>query len=525
MFAPDSGTNFSCAKPRVVRILAKLMFVFLAIYPFGIATVLGVKKAIWSFAPASSLTVLVYAGTAAVIFVLLCLCSFFSRHLKTKASELTLVTVLALAAFFLRVYAAVKLHPQPVSDFALCYEFATAGSHASMMALVPYNAFYSSVLRLLFSIFGNSLLTAQVFHALLAAAVSVLLYFTVINAFASKQAALFAACLYVFYPSLILYSTITSTENVSAFFFCGMLFFLSCAYKKRTAGLSTYCKCFLSALCCLSITNLFKPIGTLMLIALFAVEFLWFVIPCIFSQKKVKKKTVLDQLSKVAITVCAALMINALVTVGGNFISSKVIGFPVGKQQLYSASSIGNVAYFGLSPVGNGTWNTETKATLEYVQDHFSPQEGSRYLMEKLIGEIKNAGPAAFFRLLAHKIDVSWADEWVFGYYATRSGTTSAASIFDTPFGFVLFYVVPCAFTLGLNLGVTAYYVFSLCSKRTSSAFQIFSTCFLGIISISFLILEAQTRYKSSFLPLFCILAALGLSKSAELCGLGKKLR
>lgn len=505
-------------KPRFIILLEKLMFLFLIVFPFGAAFILIFPARISLFSsPASTIRTLV---PAALVLVAIGLCIAVCRT-RTWLRR----TALGLWIFggtALRIFAGFFLKTFPYSDFFLCYTYATTQSNAEQMSHVPYNAVYSIVLRRIVSLFGESPFPIIVCQAVFTALIPLLLYGICMRAFSSPALALMAAGLYALNPSMILYTCVTSPENVSPVFFTLMIFLLVETWRFRETNLKRSLLCAAGAAVSLGLTNVFKPVGSLLLIAFVATELLIYLVPlCVawFRQPDHRKAILRAGCASIAcILFCVAGQ--KLVFAGVTAACERELGYPISYQVDYSASSLGSVAYFGLSPVGQGYWNAETSKTIWEANAMFDdPKEANDYLMQKLIAELKEYGFPAFLNLLKGKIVSSWANEWTFGFFATRTESTGTApSFFDTAQGAYWCSTFPTSYTTYINFGASLCFLFLLLCRRKASPFELFMTCMLGVVFCAFIILESQCRYKSTFVPLICTASAIGYANWFSLC-------
>ncbi|MEG1752434.1 MAG: glycosyltransferase family 39 protein [Christensenella sp.] len=501
-------------EPLASKIIINAMFAFLVFLPFGYTVFLNIKDLNVMFPLAHDFPLLFMAPFVAIITIILLVWLFNAKATGDK-STMIILSAIVFIAFASRVYVAYKLHPVPISDFASCYQFALDGtSFIENMKRVPYNAIYSMLIHSIMSIFGEGTFQIQVFHAVISAIISVTLYFTCISFTNEKRIGLIAAFFYAVNPAAVLYSTVISTENVSALFFALMLLFMAKAWIIREDNLKKSLLFSFIAGVFLGCMNLFKPVGTLAVVAFAVCEILTYTIPAViifFKSKGTRKHS-----AKMIVVSVALLMLipiaNSVVFSMGKVCREAALGSPIDDKDSYSLSSIGSVAYFGLSPIGGGGWHHTTSATLREATAMFNdPKQTSDYLMNKLIVETKAAGLPAFITMIKNKINISWANEWLIGYYATRvDSTNTAATFMDNPVGNTLTCYIPTLYTVLINLGASLGFLYLFLRKKRCPTFCTFGACMLGIVFVSFTILETQSRYKSTFVPIICIFAAIG---------------
>ena len=514
--------NERTQSPLAVRILEKCMFLFLTVFPFGFAAYFGIRSAGYSIES----NVIHFLPLAVLAFILV---AAFVTIRETCSDIMLYITlgIICAAAFVFRIFCGYMLDPVPYSDFNMCYQFAVDGSYLSNISHAPYSAIYALVLRVIVTIFGPDTFPIMVFQSLLTSCIPAILFFTCQAFTSSKKIAIVAAAFYAFNPAMALYTTVMSTENISPFFFSLTLLCFAKAYKARGGDVKKSLLFSGLAALFLGCTNLFKPVGSLMIIAFIGAEILLFLIPAIITL--VKQPQARGQSAR---ALAFSLMLIFLMPLVNSIVFNVVVGgaeqilkTPIYYKVDYSASSIGSVAYFGLSPRGGGMWHTDVANTLWEATYRFNDaKKTSAYLMDKLIGEIKEVGMPAFLSLIKDKINLSWSSEWMIAYYSSKVAQDSPEpSFLASPSGYTFLMAMPTLYTNLMNIGAALCFAFYFFRKKEHSPFIVFAACMLGVVFLAFTILEAQGRYKSTFVPLICIVASIGYIQTANLLWQGAR--
>lgn len=122
------------------------------------------------------------------------------------------------------------------------------------------------VTRVVYALFGVGMHWMILLNYVLYVLSAALLYAAVKKLF-SYAVAFCATAIFVFNPNLVVWTTFPSPDHFFIFLFCGMLFFLAKAYENREQYRYLCVAAVFAAL-----TDLFKPIGIMFLIAYFCVE-------------------------------------------------------------------------------------------------------------------------------------------------------------------------------------------------------------------------------------------------------------
>lgn len=425
-----------------------------------------------------------------------------------------LVVSICIAAFFARILAAFILNGVPENDFLSVYQAAIdPESKASMISGVYYYGVYAAVLRVAMNLLGNTTaFVGMLINALCTSLIPAFLYYAVRKFSDSEFPAITAASFYAFFPSMILFSVCLAGENISQLFIAVAFWALAHAWAaEQEQNVPAFWKYLLLSCVSFGFVNLFKPIQQIIIIVIVVEEIVYRIIPALVQGVRTKsvQKILAPCLTTIAFLSCLLISNISVYSAGELFVKS-IFGIEF-QEGYYGVSTFPEIAFFGLKQEGGGIWNAEVKELQENILGNSANlQEAHKEMLTQLAEEIEN-DPKAFFNLLYRKIQISWSDEWAYGYYASvpEQGYTSPN---DTTSGYFALTVLPRAY-IGLLYTLTAIgFLIRIFSRpnewRREEGLVLM---FFGLFTLIFLIMEAHTRYKSTFMPLLCILAALGL--------------
>lgn len=200
-----------------------------------------------------------------ILFILLTI-ALIKRNTENKK----IILIIVFTGLVLRCIYSFSIKSVPVSDFAIMYE--TAGEvingnfyemwSTGYIARFPHltiPVMYLSVLRYFF---GESLYIIKIFNVIASTFNIILIYLIVKELFENRRYALFSALITALFPPLILYTAIFTTENIAIPFFLLSIYFFIKAIKSEYK-----IKMFIFAGISLSIGNLFRMVGQVILVA------------------------------------------------------------------------------------------------------------------------------------------------------------------------------------------------------------------------------------------------------------------
>lgn len=495
---------------KTVNILTKMLFVFIALFPFALvlpATLPGVLDQAWK---TQRISAFVIAGT-----LFCCICAvWLAVPEKMTGKKKTLFCIfMFFAACAVRLFVICLLQAEPVSDFYTCYEYAATGSgDREYLARYPYLGAYALTLRLFLKLFGASVWNAQVWNAVVTSFIPIAVYAAVSRITGSQKTGAAAGFGYALCPSMIIYAAVPSCEHMSQFF----LSLLLCAYayycttenmpnvksvnkhKNRYVKRWGYCVVIGSLL---GFVCIYKSLFLILAPCLFFTSILYEG-RLIFSAKQ-------KQLKETAIILLqyAMILIIAWVIAKGGIAAVRT---HLQADTLTVKGSYSATIYKGLCKEGNGVWNGNVQQYIDQVfEEHTDQKEIDRIFYGKLI-DVYSKEPQALFRLIRHKFFIDWCSEDY--YYWTFSGDGNL--IQGSWIGEILFVIVPRIFFMFFCAIIACGFIVSVIRERSYGQMQLlfYIASVLCLFALALVLMEAQGRYKSNFMPFMCVAFGVGIS-------------
>lgn len=418
------------------------------------------------------------SGAAALSCVLTALAAWLiSRSRVPERAALAAVFVLALAV---RAAFILTARTQPVSDFELLYEAARGVASGDSTALgseyfrwwgyqIPFVYYEALIIRL-----GGGVTALQLLNALWMSAGAALIYLLALR-LASAGAALACGLLYALYPGAVLLSGVLTGQHPA-------LFFALLAIYLATGPEASWRRCAAAGLC-LAVSNLFRPEGLVFLGALACA-----LIYRLSGRREGRRAAA----AGLAALLCAYLAVNwaaaAAFTLSGA--APEGIGNSRPEWKLV----------LGLDTASGGEYSAENEYILE-IED----ADERRAAAAGVIRESLSAGGLA--RFFAGKVygmwgapeDTDWAfpdgtPDWIPGLLQCERGVRLAV------------YALALLAALRLLFG----------RRELSGEPDIALLAALCAFFAAYLLMEIQTRYRYSALPLVFLLAARALRGRRE---------
>nr|WP_122012275.1 glycosyltransferase family 39 protein [Maliibacterium massiliense] len=449
----------------------------------------------------------------------------------------------------LRILAKVFLQTQPVSDFSTPHNFyvhykriggyqefpgwSNADSYQLYYARFPGWYPYMRLIFLIYDVFGINILYIQILNWLLYIGTGWLIFLIGKQMF-NHVFALLAVCGYVFNPSLIVYTNITTPDHLSVFFILLTIFFwlkmeqaLSNTYLFSDMILSKHgvkqAKSIEKAFCPLHknkgsvyiyaslmilsavFVNCFKPLSIFFVIAFICGELVFRVLPNIHQWKtfiSVVKKNILRWFMVVLMSV----ILNATQT---ELINHSI--YNMLKMPTVNATPIYLMAAFSVDETGEYSNQAGTQSFIKVIKKHDNNypkameelkvlakkqiKENSPYLLNILKAKFKSifAGEGSYWDFSSHSLSEPYTEAVRFTlttpfiagaqaymliiYLLSAVGAFTAAFAKEVPKGVVMNALVVLGYTLVLLLSVV------------------------------------QGRYKALVVPSMCLIAAYGFNR------------
>lgn len=478
---------------KIAKVCRKMLFLLLAVFPFGIILVEiwpNVTQKVWA---TQRLPAFLITGT--LIF-----CAFIVKAVVSKYKTKTKIMLLCLFLFFtacsLRIFILSLLQTEPVSDFYTCYHYAVTGNgKTNYLARYSYLGAYALTLRIFFKIVEPSVWNAQMLNVCITSCIPVVIFFTAKRITKKNGIGAAAGFAYAVCPSVVIYTAVPSCEHFSQFFMALAVGSFACyctldrENKKKwvfslTTGLLFGCVCIYK--------RLFIIIAPSLLMACLLYE----CIPILLHAdwRSVKKK-----IAVIAAQNCLIIFTALIVLKTGESVVQKVLDEQNLIQDTYSAA-----IYKGLCKEGNGVWNFDINQYINKVlREYDDPKEIDRLFYGKLVEEYKDNIPA-LLAVIQNKFFIDWCSEDY--YYWTFSGEGNL--IQGSWIGEVLFVILPRVFLWYLSLTIVAGLLLRVIKDGAQEEMQFlfFLTGMVFLFACALLLIEAQGRYKSSLMPIICVL-------------------
>lgn len=439
--------------------------------------------------------VLVPAFAAAIVISCIALLRLNCREEKL----LLAVMALSLAA---RLAYVLIIPSQPASDFMVLYrcaqwasqgdfDWVTNGAGNGYFGYWPYQipfVLYEAVILKLF----KSMWALKAMNLVFMLGINYLIY--KISALVSdKRAALCAAFIYAVYPSAVHMSSVLTNQHISTFFLLwGLYLILSASDKKK----------LLAAGLLLGISNLMRPEGTVILIAL-ACCGIWY-----FLQAPSKRR--------LADTAVALLLIAAGYVIINKGLEIVLILLNIAPYGIGSAAPEWKFV-LGLDFTGNGTFSGKNVYVIDIADDNARREETIAIIQNSWN---ETTGHLMFF---LNKIKTMWAEDigsfWA-GLFVNSEGKIEQFLTDDyavlpflsgKAFNYYLHQLTVASYGIMWLLGLPAVGVLWHDSAEANRA-RLPAVILIGFFVI-YLAIEVQARYRYELIPLLAVLASCGMTK------------
>ncbi|MCL2577843.1 MAG: glycosyltransferase family 39 protein [Defluviitaleaceae bacterium] len=456
------------------------------------------------------------SGFLGLYFLFMVLCAVFALQLEEKSEfqKWFYVVAVILIGLILRIIARQIFQTAQMQDFGRAHDVylyltqygpLQAGNWAE---LNWYQLYYSrfpgwfphfAVTRLVYDIFGAHVRYMIFLNYILYVLSAGLLYITVKRLF-SFAVAFCATAFFIFNPNLVVWANITSPDPIFIFLFLCMFYFISRFYSGES-GYKFLCAAAVFA----ALTDFFKPIGLIFLIAFFCVEIFMQIISKEIWRKKFKQ------------WVAFLFVFLAVYGVGHALVSAEIRRV----FHVETVSSTGMYMAFAWSTdgAGNYTLNPVFEKFDRLMEEHENNQIIVMEEMSQYARELFNETRHNLRSILRQKARLTFADEGVLGWVihsddAEYSASTYRVLAWPLWIGFTVFIFVIMFFA-------AAGTVFALFEKN-KAVFIFLLTTVIGYTMV-LLLGVVQARYRILLYPQLSILAAVGLVGLLRACE-GKKL-
>ncbi|MCL2203761.1 MAG: glycosyltransferase family 39 protein [Defluviitaleaceae bacterium] len=414
------------------------------------------------------------------------------------------ISAVIILGLFFRIISWYIFSPEQVQDFGRAHSVylfiaqhgpfhpaATwADYHSYQFYYARFPAWFSffAITRLMYSIFGVDIRLMVVLNYFMYLFSAFLLYLSV-KRFFSFAVAFCAVALFALNPILVVWSTITSPDHFYIFLFMGLFYFISRHYSEEGKG-SYLFPALAAGLAAL--TDFFKPIALMFLIAYFCVEILF------INKLNIKlnyKKWIVFTLTFLSVFFAG----HALVRLGiqRTFRIQTVSSLGMYMAFSWMTDEAGNHSHAEGFAKFEGLMETHGN-NLVVVQD-----EMSRYARE-FFRENRHRLPILLFQ----KAQMGFGDEGVLGWVMTQEEPEQTAA-FQRTLGPTLWVGFTVHIFVLFSLAAVGAF-FGIYEKKNRRALVFLMTTVIGYTLI-LLIGIVQARYRILLYPQLTVLAAYGL--------------
>jgi len=429
------------------------------------------------------------------------------------------VILILILAFAARVFVIRELPMEPASDYKTYYEIANllkdgvlqekGEGYCNYIGMFPHILGYCYILKTIFVIFGSSVWHGQAANVLFSIA-TVFLIYRIARRLGGGIAGVTALTAAAFWPSQILYINLLAAEYSFAFFFyLSVLLFLHLVMDYDGATKHAIRGVFLHILlgCMIAVTAAIRPMALILLIAVFL-----FLLPL---------KAKLPGIPRNSISVWVRFLANgwmraALILTAYMVISSIIstdIELTINQSTPTFSQSFGYNLLVGLNVDANGGWNEEdSKFLYENLERTGSPVEAQLACRNKAYQRFI-ADPVGIFNLLIKKYELLWGNDnygadWNLAFLKEQNELTPNREVFINQMKNAnqIVYMVASLFSF-----LTLIYLL----QRKASSLYVLVLVYLGTAAMH-LMVESQNRYHFHILPVFIIIASVGIKYISE---------
>ena len=420
--------------------------------------------------------------------------------------------VLVTGLAFLPRYVWIRLvETTPMWDFARYFNYAVSivngnpGAISDIRGVFPHLTGYPLVLSYILRIFGTEVEIARWFN-LFCTLVSVLLIYQLGKIMFSPKAGRAAALLFALWPGQIFYISVLAAEHLFTMQFLTvlLLFFYSIREQKQKKAL------FLAMATGIALTlaHIVRPVASL----LFPAFFLYLMIMPEETEGESRfpffKKTVFIKRGALFVVILLTFMASLQ---GLNHIYEPKVQVPLGK------TGAGFNLYVGTNKDSQGMWNPEDWGIIE--EYHYDFQRIHEEAWNRGVDRIQE-DYIEFLLLAEQKFSIQWSvSDYGLYWGLLETDRVTAVSLWAEEYRQEL-QVVSQAFYLSL-IWLIALGAWKEIRRNQVNPRDFMAILFFGFIAMHTLI-EVQSRYHHSLIPLFMLLA-VGYRKSEAIPPLSQK--
>ena len=453
-------------------------------------------------APAALALLYLAAGAGAALAVI-ALC----RTVPIK-SGLQFCICLAAAAFAVRLVFVLLVPMEPISDFGAMYDAAqhlAAGDNIMndkpYFQRWPYQSGFVAWMALWIRLFGADVFFFQVTNCLFGAGTAVLVY-GLARRFASHRGAMAAGVLYLFYPGSVRLAPVLTNQHLSELLLLAALYVATGGEGRVKTRLLRGA----AAGALLALSNAVRPAVIVAVLAVPAVLLL-----DLFRWKELGRAG----LPPIAGGALATVAVYVLATRGISWLAQAT-----GLNQYGLTSQVPMWKFaVGLNEASKGEWNEADDAIVFASDLLVENRAAARRLLEERLAELT---PGRLLILFWEKIKTMWGEfevtQWTFAADGTEA---DAAQGLAGRLNWALSQVVRIAsgFAVANSLLIAAGCIRAAWKKDPGREAALLLTLTALAYFCAHLLIEIQTRYRTTLFAVAIPLTAIGADWLAEWCG------
>lgn len=386
-----------------------------------------------------------------------------------KNSNKKIIGIILLLGLLFRILWICTVKTIPASDFALIWEIAsnpfngdyTAMHGTSYIARFPHLIVTMLYLGFIKLIFPNPLFVVKFTNVLLSVGTVYLIYLLVKEIFNEKYG-LYAAIIATIYPSFIMYTSVSCSENIAMpFYLLSIYIFISVIKGNLNNNYLLLCGVMLS------FGNLFRMVGAVILVAYIMYLVIY----------KAKQKLI-SSLVKIIISYALPLIL----------ISNMLVFTNVSEYQLWSGAEPKITSILkGTNILSLGSWNEKDASIPEkYNYDKEKIEEASKEIIKARLTETPIVIVIAFYFI---KYAVLWGSGDFLAYHWATLESSNTNQIAD--YGYAMVPATQLLFSIMLILMYVGLY-----DKKKNKNYKLDLIYLIyGGFIILYLITEKQVRY------------------------------
>jgi 4-amino-4-deoxy-L-arabinose transferase-like glycosyltransferase len=428
-------------------------------------------------------------------------------------AERIIVAAVMLLSAAIRIFTIVKLPIAPSSDYQIYYNVAeqlvkgglSGSDYSGYIAEFPHVIGYPFILSLLFRITGPSP-QAGLYLNLAASLFSVFLTYRIARSLSGRFAGMLALFLTAFWPSQILYGTILGSEAVFTclLLICIRLFLYFYRYPVTLGNRENSMFLCVALGVLIALTNAVRPLAVILLIAAVLM-----ILP--FKVRFTKNEKMLN--GKLSRASCQGWFL-ALVISFSFILTNQLISSSISNAIAYklpgAAESFGFNLMVGVNIEAKGAWNQQDA---DFLVDTFAATDSAQAAHKASRGVAFariGSDPLGVLNLAMEKFTLLWGNDdyartWTTLFLGQQGGLTAERQNMIDRFTQLnsIFYMFSVFFSAVFGL--------SLLHRRNTQPVLALILLFIGTAALH-MFLESQNRYHYFILPLFAVLASMGIA-------------